>query len=201
VYHQPLHLIRSVQGLLPSSSGASPLLSRGIPFPDCLLLFSRLGCLGSMPGRGISFLDCLLFSRLGCPGSTLGKGISFPDCLLFSRLGCPGSTPSRGISFRDCLLFNRLGCRSSTPGRGISFRDCLLFSRLGCPSSTPGRGIPFPSCLLLFSELGCLVYLHFFPIFMRLIIYLFYFLFQKNSFSNMFYNILIIKKTYVFLFD
>jgi hypothetical protein len=34
----------------------------------------------------------------GCLGSTPGRGISFPDCLLlFSRLGCLGSTPSRGI--------------------------------------------------------------------------------------------------------
>jgi hypothetical protein len=36
-----------------------------MPFPDCLLLFNRLGC----------------------PSSTLGKGISFPDyVLLFSPL-------------------------------------------------------------------------------------------------------------------
>jgi hypothetical protein len=139
---------------------------------------------------------------LRCPGNTLGRGIPFPNCLLFSKLGCPGNTPGRGIPFPDCLLFNRLGCHGSTPGRGIPFPSyLLLFNKLGCPGSTPGRGIPFPGCLLLFNGLGCLVYLHFFPIFMRLINYLFYFLFQKNSFSNMFYNILIIKKTYVFLFD
>ncbi len=99
MYHQPLHLISSVQGLLPSSPSVSfspgclslvsrlsypgSMLGRGILFPDCLLLFSRLGCLGSTPGTGIPFLDCLLlFSRLGYPGSTLGRGISFPDCLL-----------------------------------------------------------------------------------------------------------------------
>ncbi len=127
MYHQPLHLIRSVQGLLPSSPGASP-------SPGCLSLVSRLGYPGSTPSKGIPFLDCLLmFNKLGCLGSTPGKGIPFPNCLLlFSRLGCPGSTPSRGIPFPNCLL---------------------LFSRLGCPGSTPGRGIPFPDCLLLFSPL------------------------------------------------
>jgi hypothetical protein len=47
----------------------------------------------------------LVFSKLGCPGSTPGKGIPFPDfVLLFNRLGCPGSTPGRGIPFPDCLL-------------------------------------------------------------------------------------------------
>ncbi len=128
MYDQPLHLIRSVQGLLPSSPSASPSLG-------CLPLVNRLGCPGSMPGRDIPFLECLLFNKLGCPGSTPSRGIPFPDCLLlFSRLGCPGSTPGRGIPFPDCLL---------------------LFNRLGCPSSTPGRGIPFPDCLLLFSPLHC----------------------------------------------
>ncbi len=175
VYHQPLHLIRSVQGLLPSSPGANPSPSclslvrrfgypgnthgRGIPFPNYLLVFNRLGCPGNMLGKGILFLNCLLlFSRLGCLSSTPGRGIPFPDCLLLiSRLGCPGSTLGKGIPFLDCLLlFSRLGCLSSTPGRGIPFPDCLLlFNRLGCPSSTLGRGIPFPDCLLLFSRLGC----------------------------------------------
>ncbi len=127
MYHQPLHLICSVEGLLPNSSGASP-------SPGYLSLVSRLGCPGSRPGRGIPFPDCLLvFSRLDCPGSTPGRGISFPDCLLlFSRLGCPGSTPGKGMPFPDCLL---------------------VFNRLGCPGSTSGRGIPFPDCLLLFSPL------------------------------------------------
>ncbi len=151
MYHQPLHLIRSVQGLLPSSPGVSPLLG-------CLAPVSRLGYPGSTPGRGISFPDCLLlYSRLGCCGSTPGRGISFPDCLLlYSRLGCCGSTPGRGISFPDCLLlFSRLGCPSNTPSRGIPFPDCLLFSKLGCPGSTPGRGIPFPDFLLLFNPLHC----------------------------------------------
>ncbi len=99
MYHQPLHLIRSVEGLLPSSPGASP-------SPGCLSLVSRLGCPGSTHGRGMAFLVCLLlFNRLGCPGSTHGRGMPFPDCLLlFNRLGCPGSTPGRGIPFPDCLL-------------------------------------------------------------------------------------------------
>jgi hypothetical protein len=36
-----------------------------MPFPDCVLLFNRLGCPGSTPGRGIPFPDCLLlFSPL-----------------------------------------------------------------------------------------------------------------------------------------
>jgi len=129
VYHQPLHLIRNAQGLLPNSPGASP-------SPGCLSLVSRLGCPGSTPGRGIPFPDCLLlFSRLGCLGSTLGKGIPFPNfLLLFNRLGYPGNTLGRGIPFPNCLL---------------------LFSRPGCPGSMPGRGIPFPDCLLLFSPLHC----------------------------------------------
>ncbi len=166
MYHQPLHLIRSVQGLLPSSSGASPspgclsLVSRlgylgntpskGIPFLGCLL-FSRLSC----HGRSIPFLDCLLFNNMGCPDNTHGRGISFPDCLLFNNLGCPNSTPGRGIPFPDnLLLFSRLGCPGSTHGRGILFPHYLLmFSRLGCPNSTPGKGISFPDCLLLFSPL------------------------------------------------
>jgi len=76
MYHQPFHLIRSVQGLLPSSPGASP-------SPGCLPLVSRLGYPGSTLGRGIPFPDCLLlFSRLGCPGSTPGRGILSPSCLL-----------------------------------------------------------------------------------------------------------------------
>ncbi len=118
-----------MQGLLPSSSGASP--SRG-----CLSLVSKLGCPGNMPSRSIPFPDyLLLFNRLGCPGSTPGRGIPFPNCLvLFNRLGCPGSTPGRGIPSPNCLL---------------------LFSRLGCPGSTPGRGISFPDYLLLFSLLHC----------------------------------------------
>ncbi len=47
-----------------------------------------LGCLGSMHGIGISFPNCLLlFSRMGYPGNTPGRGIPFPDCLLlFSPL-------------------------------------------------------------------------------------------------------------------
>jgi len=129
VYHQPLHLIRNVQGLLPSSPGASP-------SPSCLPLVNRLGCPGSTLGRGIPFPDYLLFNKLGCPGSTPGRSISFPDCLLmFSRLGCPG----KGIPFPDCLLlFNRLGCIGSTPGRGIPFPNyLLLFSPLHCTQS-PG---------------------------------------------------------------
>ncbi len=128
MYHQPLHLIRSVQGLLPSSSGASP-------SPGCLPLVSRLSCPSSTPGRNSPFPDCLLFSKLGCPGSTPGRGIPFLDCLLlFSRLGCPGSTPGKGISFPAYLL---------------------LFNRLGCPGSTPSKGILFPDCLLLFNPLHC----------------------------------------------
>ncbi len=127
--YQPLHLICSVQDLLPNSSGASP-------SPGCLSLVSKLGYPGSTPGRGIPFPDCLLlFSRLGCLGSTPGRGIPFPNCLLlFNRLGCPGSTPGRGISFPNCLL---------------------LFSRLGCLGSMPGRGIPFPDCMLMFNPLHC----------------------------------------------
>ncbi len=146
MYHQPLHLIRNVQGLLPSSPGASP-------SPSCLPLVNRLGCPSSTLGRGIPFPDYLLFNKLGCPGSTPGRSISFPDCLLmFSRLGCPG----KGIPFPDCLLFNKLGCPGNTPGRSIPFPDCLLlFNRLGCIGSTPGRGIPFPNYLLLFSPLHC----------------------------------------------
>ncbi len=129
MYHQPLHLIRSVQGLLPNSPGVSP-------SPGCLLLVRRLSCPGSTHGRGIPFLHCLL---------------------LFSRLGCTSNTPGRVIPFLHCLLlFNRLGCPSSMPGRVISFPDCLvLFSRLSYPGNTHGRGISFPHCLLLFSRLGC----------------------------------------------
>jgi len=110
VYHQPLHLIRNVQGLLLSSSDASP---------------------------SIDYLS--LVSRLGCPGSTLGRGTPFPNCLLFSKLGCLGSTPSRGIPFPDyLLLFSRLGYHGNTLGRGIPFPECLLlFSPLHCTQS-PG---------------------------------------------------------------
>ncbi len=106
MYHQPLHLIRSVQGLLPNLLGASPSLG-------CLLLVNRLGC----PGKGIPFPDCLLlFSRLGCPGSTPGRGIPFPDyLLLFSRLGCLSSTFGTGIPFPDyLLLFSPLHCTQSS---------------------------------------------------------------------------------------
>ncbi len=149
VYHQPFHLIRSVQGLLPSSPSVSP-------SPGCLSLVSMLGCPDSTPGRSISFPDCLLFSRLCCPGSMLGKGIPFPDCLLlFCRLGCLGNMHGRGIPFPNCLLlFSKRGYLGSTHGRGISFPHCLLLSNsMGCPSSTPGRGIPFPDCRLLFNPL------------------------------------------------
>jgi hypothetical protein len=163
VYHQPLHLICSVQGLLPRSPSASPspgsTPGRSIPFPDCLLLFSRLGCPGSMPGEGIMFPGCLLlFRELSCPGSTPDRSIMFPSCLLlFSELSCPGSTPGRGILFPGCLLlFSELNCLGSTPGKGILFPGCLLlFSELSCPGSTPGRGIPLPGWVLLFSELNC----------------------------------------------
>ncbi len=128
MYHQPLHLIRSVQGLLPRSPGTSP-----------------------SPGRSIPFLDCmLLFSKLGCPGSTPGRSIMFPGCLLlFSELSCPGNTPGRGISFPGCvLLFSELSCPSSTPGRGILFPGCLpLFSGLSCPGSAPGGSIHLPGCI------------------------------------------------------
>ncbi len=175
VYHQPLHLIRSVQGLLPRSPSASPspgylplisrlgcpgsTLGRGILFPGCLLLFNELSCPGSTLGRGILFLGCLLlFSELSCPGSTPGRGILFPGyLLLFNELSCPGNTPGRGILFLGCLLlFSELSCPSSTPGRGILFPGCLLlFNELSCPGSTPSRGILFPGCLLLFSELSC----------------------------------------------
>ncbi len=128
MYHQPLHLIHSVQGLLPRSPGASPSPGRNIPFPDCLLLFSRLGCPGSRPGRGILFPDCLLlFSELNCPGSTPSRGILFPGCvLLFSELSCPSSTPDRGILFPGYLL---------------------LFSGLSCPGSAPGGSIHLPGCI------------------------------------------------------
>jgi hypothetical protein len=147
VYHQPLHLICSVQGLLPSSSSVSP-------SPGCLPLVSRLG---STPGRGIPFPNCLLlFNSLAWPGSTLGRSIPFPDYLLmFNRLGCPGNTPGRGIPFPDCLLlFSRLGCPGSTPGRGIPFPGyLLLFNGLGYPGNVHGGSIRLPSCLLWFDRL------------------------------------------------
>jgi hypothetical protein len=84
--HQPLHLIRSVQDLLPNLLGASLSLS-------CLPLVNRLGCPSSTPGKGIPFLDCLLlFSRLSCPGITPGRDIPFPDyLLLFNPLHCTQS--------------------------------------------------------------------------------------------------------------
>jgi len=144
VYHQPLHLIRSVQGLLPRSPGASPL-------PSCLPLISKLGCPSNMPSRSIPFLDCLLlFSRLGYPGSTPGKGILFPSCLLlFNELSCPGSTPGRGILFLGCLLlFSELSYPGSTPSKGILFPSCLLlFSGLSCPGNALGGSIHLPGCI------------------------------------------------------
>jgi hypothetical protein len=148
MYHKPLHLIRSVQGLLPSSPSVSP-------SPDCLPLVSRLGCPGSTPGRGIPFPDCLLlFSRLDCPGSTHGRGIAFPDCLLlFSRLGCPGNTLGKGIPFPSCLLlFSKVGCLGSVHGSSIRLPSCLLrFGRLCCPGSRHASRASTASCLLLFS--------------------------------------------------
>jgi hypothetical protein len=83
-----------------------------------MLLFSKLGCLDIMLGKGILFPNCLLlFNRLGCPGSTLGRSISFPNCLLlFNRLGCPSSTPSRGITFPDCMLLLSLLHCTQSPG-------------------------------------------------------------------------------------
>ncbi len=142
------HLICSVQGLLPSSPGASPSLG-------CLPLVSRLGCPGSTLGRSIMFFDCLLlFSKLGCLGSTHGRGISFPDCLLlFSRFGCPGSTPGRGISFPGCLLlFSRLGYPGNAHGSSIRLPSCLLrFGRLCHSGNTHASHVGIASCLLLFS--------------------------------------------------
>jgi hypothetical protein len=116
---------------------------------------SRLGCLGSTPGRGILFLDCLLmFSKLGRPGSTPDRGIPFPDCLLmFSRLGCLGSTPGRGISFPGCLLlFGGLGCPANAHGDNICLPGCLLrIGRLCRPSSTHASHAGTASCLVLFN--------------------------------------------------
>jgi hypothetical protein len=51
-------------------------------FLDYLSLFSRLGCRGSTPGRGILFPCCLLlFSGLSCLGSAHGGNIHLPGCI------------------------------------------------------------------------------------------------------------------------
>jgi len=150
MYHQPLHLIRSVQGLLPNSPSASP-------SPGYLLLVNKLGCPGNTLSRSIPFPDyLLLFSRLGCRGSTPGRGIPFPDSLLlFSRLGCRGSTPGRGIPFPGCLLqFSGLGYLGSTHGGSICLLGCLLrFERLCRPGCMHASRAGTASCLLLFSYL------------------------------------------------
>jgi hypothetical protein len=117
MYHQPLHLIRSVEGLLPSSPGASPSLG-------CLPLVSRLGCPSSTPGRGIPFPDCLLlFSRLGYPGSTPSRGIPFPGCLLlFSGLSCPGSAHGGSIHLPGCI--------NARGGGSVPITRCLILDPL-----------------------------------------------------------------------
>jgi hypothetical protein len=113
-----------------------------------------MGCPGSTLGKGIPFLDCLLlFSKLGCPGSTLGRGILFLDCLLlFSKLGCPGNMPGRGIPFLGCLLlFSGLICPGSAHGDGIHFPGCI--NARGGGRGTPIRVVvSYPTVGMLISE-------------------------------------------------
>jgi hypothetical protein len=67
----------------------------------------------------------LLFSRLGCPGSTPGKGILFPGCLLlFNGLGCPGSAHGGTIHLPGCI--NAKGGHNSQKGTNFMHITLLV---------------------------------------------------------------------------